>query len=45
MDENGTFAEFKKNKATGEMVDHKFKANLMMDAYLKTIQAAMNLKQ
>lgn len=43
LDENGTFAEFKENKKTGQMVDHKFKANLMMDAYLKTIQAAKEL--
>ena len=43
LDENGTFAEFKEDKKTGQMVDHKFKAKLMMDAYLKTIEAAKEI--
>jgi hypothetical protein len=45
LDQNGSFAERKKDKDTGEWVDHKFKANLIMDAYLKTIQAAKETKQ
>lgn len=44
LDQNGTFAEFKEDKQ-GNKVDHKFKAHLVMDAYLKVIEAAKELKQ
>jgi hypothetical protein len=42
MDENGTFAEYKVNKKTGEKTDHTFKAKLMMDAYLEVVRTAQD---
>jgi hypothetical protein len=43
LDQNGSFAERKKNDK-GELVDHTFKANLLRDAYLRTVTTAQELK-
>jgi hypothetical protein len=48
LDQNGTFKEYEyeKNENGKEVrVDHMFKAKLIMDAYLKTIEAAKQLKE
>lgn len=43
LDQNGTFAEFKK-RDDGTIEDHRFKANLIKEAFIQTIQAAQSLK-